>query len=67
VIFLALLGSASWEIRLANPMAFEMFIGLMVVVLVLAILEVLPHLSGGLRSAPAIAAKQLDPFYEWPC
>ena len=64
VTFLALLGWATWEMRLANPMAFEMFAGLIVVVLVLAIVNVLPRPSDGLRSAPGIAAKQFDLLYE---
>ena len=62
--FLGLLGWATWEMRLANPMAFVMVAGLMGVELVLAIVDVLSRVSGGLRSAPWIAAKQLDPLYE---
>ena len=64
VIFLAVLGWTIWEMRLANPMAFEMFAGSMAAVLVLALMRLLTPLYGGLRKAPTIAAKQFDPFYE---
>jgi hypothetical protein len=63
VIFLAVLGWATWEIRLAKPMAFEMFAGLMVVVLVLAIVDALPPIRR-IAQRSSDCSKQLDPFYE---
>jgi hypothetical protein len=64
VIFLAVLGWAMWGIRLVSPIAFGLFAGLMIVVLALGIVGIWPRLSGRLLSAPAVSAKQLDPFYE---
>ena len=40
LIYLAILGWATWEIRLVNPMALKLFLGLMTAVLVLAIADV---------------------------
>ena len=40
LIFLTILGWATWEIRLVNPMALKLFLGLMTAVLVLAIADV---------------------------
>jgi hypothetical protein len=40
LIFLAVLGLATWEIRLVKPMAFMMFAGLMAAGLVVAIADV---------------------------
>jgi hypothetical protein len=43
LIFLAVLGWATWQIRTVNPMAFALFAGSMVAVLVLAIAHVWPR------------------------
>ena len=65
VIFLTTLGWTIWDMRLAKPMAFVMFAGLMVAVLVLGLIHVLTRLSDELRKATSIGTKQLDPFYEF--
>ena len=63
VIFLALLGWATWEIRLVNPVAFGLFAGLMSVLLGLVTVDLLSrHWRGSLRTE-GTAAKRLYPFY----
>ena len=66
VIFLALLGWATWENRSVKPMAFDLLAGLMAAVLLLGIVGAWPAVSRQLRSATAINAKRLDPFQNWP-
>jgi hypothetical protein len=65
VLFLAVLGWATWEISLVKPMAFEMFAGLIVFVLALSIVGVLPRQAGRFRSTPARNREQFGGSINW--
>lgn len=53
LVSLAVLGWATWQIRLVNPMAFAMFAGLMAAAFVLAIVDVWPRRTHS-SSAPSL-------------
>jgi len=61
LIFSAVLGWATWEIRSVNLLAFVMFAGLMAAILVLAIADVWSH------RAHSFSAHSLKPASESGC